>query len=280
MNINKGELKKLFSFREIYIGFLICIGVLALYFYSVYSEVNYGNFYFWKSIHQFIPQIGYWFIAIMLVVGLSKLFPYEREIGFMDLIKTYKNGRTKFVYYKILIVFLYSFLVVTLFYIFAVIYYGSVYTIGDINRLMSQVNYTNLWSDYLVNIGRFTQWQYLLYEYVYLIFAGFSFGLFIVLVSLLIQNSSWVMVICGGLFAVLEFFDRYIALMDLGDLFAYAVMWPAHYVYKYGYNGMLSFQYLHQVDLPQIWKLIVYVFGSIAINIFLIIIIYGRKPKC
>lgn len=265
MNIRCGEIKKLLSFKEIYIGLFFCTLILALFFYTDTHE-----FTFWKEVQDFIPRVGFWFIAAMIIIGLARIFPYENELEIEELLKTYKYGRKKLILSKVFITFVYSFFIVTLVYLIALVFYACIYPIGNINMPMSKVHYTDLWSQVCINTGKLTQLQFLLYEYVYMIFAAFSFGLFVVWISRLTKNARTTIAICGGAFALLEFFNKYITQINFSGFFYYIFQYPLSIIYEFGYNGMLSFRYFRIVDLSKVWIVIMYIFASIIFNIYLI----------
>ena len=123
----------------------------------------------------------------------------------------------------------------------------------------------------------FSHWQYLLYEYTYLIVASFSFGLCVLAISLVVKRSVWVMVICGGLFAASEFSYHFLLKFFSTDMIGAIIA----YLYRFGYNGMLHMFLLDIRPLLQlsISMLALYLFIPIVLLIGVIILAYRRKVK-
>ena len=271
MNIAQVELRKLLSFKVIYIALFFCLFLLTLFFYSSGFNISSFDPEFWKSMRDFMPRNGAWFVAIMIVVGISRMLPYEIETGIDELLKTYKQ-KTKLLFAKLYVVFIYCLSMVTLFYGIAFVVYGWAYSLEGYNLSMAEVN-ANMWVD--LQIGSFTQWQYLLYEYTHLVFISFSYGLCVLTVSLFVKKSVWVMAVCGGFFALFEFFDGF-----LGQFLSTSETWSFLFVvYKYSYNGMLHLAYLERVDLTQLWQLILYLVVQIVTLTCVIIITYKRRTR-
>ncbi|MEK3934644.1 hypothetical protein MKY41_04930 [Sporosarcina sp. FSL W7-1349] len=278
MKILHVEIRKLLSFKEVYVALFICLGMLTLFFFA--DRMPDPNFTFWLSIHDFMPRMGFWFVAVMIVVGISRMIPYERETGIEELQKTYKHGTTKLLLAKLYTVFIYCVLVVTFFYLVALVVYGSIYPIEGYNLPMVESYHTNRWLQFHnPHIDVFTRWQYVLYEYGYMVFASFVFGLFVIVVSLLTKRSVWVMAICGGYFALFELYAKLLSSIHLGELFYWVFHFPANLLYTYGYNGILGFKYMVSVELPNYWMICVSLFIPITVQIILIISIYRRKTK-
>lgn len=275
MKLELFELRKIIRFKEIYIAALMCTGFLLLFFYnSVYFSGEF-DFPFWKSIHDFMPQIGFWMVAIMIVVGGARIIPFEGESGTSELLKTYKLGLNRLAISKIVALLIFCLIVVTYFYGLAIMINGYIYSIDGGNSPLSLTYYS---PSVVIDsgIGEWTNWQYLFYEYVYMVIASGSFGLFVFLISLLVKRSVLVMAICGGIFALFELYDKFIATFLSTNLIGSYIL----DLYQYGYNGMLSFFYLEHTHISELWKLLVYLFVPIIILIFLNIYVYRRKARC
>ena len=279
MKIVHVELRNLLSFREVHIALLLCLGMLSIFFYA--DRLPDPNFTFWLSMHDFMPRIGFWFVAVMIVVGISRMIPYDRETGIEDLLKTYRHGKTKLLLAKLYAVFIYCLLIVTLFYLFAFGVYRAFYTIEGHLIPMVESYHTNLWIQFHnPHIVIFTRLQYFLFEYSYMILASFSFGLFVIIVSLFAKRSVWVMAICGGYFAMFELYAKLLRTIGFGELFYWLFHFPINLLYTYGYNGVMGFEYMERVEVSRYWMIIASLLIPIVVQIGVIIPVYRRKSKC
>ncbi|MEH6943140.1 hypothetical protein [Bacillus sp. JJ722] len=275
MKLELIELRKISKFKEIYIAAFMCTGFLLLVLSNNAYFPGQFDFPFWKAIHDFMPYIGFWMVAIMIVVGGSRIIPIEGESGIDELLKTYKFGLNRLVIAKIVALFIYCAVVVSYFYGLSILINGYIYSIDGGNISLSQSYYSpNI--PIKLGIGEWTNWQYLIYEYVYMVIASCSFGLFVFLISILVKRSVLVMAICGGVFAAFELYDKFIETFLSTNIIG-------HYItslYRYGYNGMLSFFFIDKTHINELWKLMIYLFVPIIILIILNIYVYRRKARC
>lgn len=272
MKIIQAELRKLVSFREVYIALFFCLILLSLQFYM--DRIPDPNYTFWLSMRNLFQGNGAWYIAVMIVVGISRVLPYERETGIDELLKTYKHGISKILLAKLVAIFLYCFSVVTFFYVVAFSVYGKTHSFEENNNMPIGENQTYSWIGLQpVNLD----WQYLLYEYTYLIIASFSFGLCVLAISLVVKRSVWVMAICGGGFATFEFSYHFLLKFFSTDVIGVIIA----DLYRFGYNGMLHMFLLNMGPLLQlsISMLVLYLFIPIVLLIGVIILAYRRKVK-
>ncbi|MCJ7842698.1 hypothetical protein MUB24_17690 [Lederbergia sp. NSJ-179] len=227
------EGKKLFWQREIYIALFLC--TLFFVMAMISDPDPPGPLLFWKTLVSIVPYIGYWFIAILIVVGVARCLPFDREQKMEELMLTYKKGRLPLLMVKQAVIFIYCALIVLYFYLVAGITLATNY---DTAGLFTQ---TKLSPNLSVHLNpEWTFAQLLLYEYGYMVLASYIFALFIFLLSLCIKRSVYIMMMAGSIFAGGEIFDKviakYIGTMELSNYLT-----P---MYEYGFNGMLGFQYL------------------------------------
>ncbi len=228
------EGKKLFSQREIYIALFLCT-VLFVMGLDAIGEPD-VPLLFWRKLADVIPYVGFWFIAILIVVGVARCLPFEQEQGMSELLLTYKKGRLTLLVVKQIVILMYCVSIVLYFYGIAVFVFTMDY---DLTGLFAQVKENpNLY--FYANL----EWTYaelMIYEFGYIVLASYIFALFIVLLSLFIKRSVFIMMIGGSIFAAGELFDKfiikYIGTMELGYYLTT--------IYDYMFNGMLSFRYLN-----------------------------------
>lgn len=272
MNLKLAEVKKFLQFKEIYIAAILCTGLTFLILFSVDSPEE--PFFFWRFIHEFMGYFGYWMVAILLVVGVSRVVPLENETGIDELLKTYKFGKRKLLFAKLWLILIYSIVVITFLYLEVFIFFSSNNLIDGINSTLVEENYHSAWD--IKSIDDWTNGQYFLFQYLYMIIASFSFALFVFLISIVVKRSVIVMMVCGGLFAVFELIERfllyYFSTSKVGEVLSF--------LYDYGYNGMLSAFYMPHFQIDEFWKLIVYVLFPIVVLLSSIISLYERRSNC
>lgn len=233
INLVWTEGKKLFQQREIYIALFLCTVLFVMG--MGYAGERDTPYEFWNEFTGAIPWVGFWFIAVLIVVGVAKCLPFEREQEMGELMLTYKRGRLQLLIVKQIVIFIYCSVVVLYFFVVSFFILAMDY---DIAGLFAQVKVNP--PHYLNANLEWTFAQLLLYEYGYTVLASFIFGLFTLLLSLLIKRSVFIMMIAGSIFAIGELYDkfiqRFIGTLELNNYLSA--------VYDYGFNGMLSYKYL------------------------------------
>ena len=105
-----------------------------------------------------------------------------------------------------------------------------------------------------------------------MVLASYIFALFVFLFSLFIKRSVFIMMTAGGVFALGELCEKYI--------FSWIQTVPGiHnlvYGYRYGLNGMMSFEYL-QVYVPFSKTDVLLLFLCLAAGLFTVNLILGRR---
>lgn len=233
INLVWTEGKKLFQQREIYIALILCTFLFMMLMKNV-GESN-TPYEFWYQLTGAIPWVGFWFIAVLIVVGVAKCLPFEREQEMGELMLTYKRGRLQLLIVKQIVTLIYSAVVVLYFYLVSFFILAMDY---DTTGLFAQVKVNPPW--FFNENLEWTFAQLLVYEYGYTVLASFIFALFIMFLSLFIKRSVFIMMIAGSAFAAGELYERFIqefiGTLELNNYLSA--------IYDYGFNGMLSFQYL------------------------------------
>lgn len=254
------EGKKLIFQRDIYIALFICT---VLFWLAINSSPEPPSpFQFGKSLASVMPWIGYWFVSVLIVVGIARCLPFEREQGMEELIHTYKKGRLHLLVVKQVTLLVYCALVVIYFYLLAIAAYAMQYDTGG---LFAQVRMAE--SPYVSVNPSWTFAQLLLYEYGYLVLAAYIFALSILFLSFIIKRSVFIIMIAGGSFAAGEIFYffllRYIGTMEISKYL--------YFINRYGFNGMLGFNYLDSLTVNYISAIQVYgLFAVIIVLLFLL----------
>lgn len=232
------EGRKLFQQREIYIALFLCTVIFVMGMNGVGEPAT--PFVFWKLLASSIPYVGFWFIAVLIVVGVARCLPFEREQEMGELMLTYKRGRLLLLIVKQIVIFIYCAMIVLYFYGVAFSILAMDY---DIAGVFAQVKLAA--PPYLDANPEWTFAQLLIYEYGYTVLASYIFALFTLLLSLFIKRSVFIMMIAGSIFAVGELFDKiiskYIGTMEVSNYL--------RAIYDYGFNGMLGFRYLDYFNI-------------------------------
>lgn len=259
------EGKKLFSQRELYIALFLCT---VLYVMSLNAVTDSSQaVLFWKEVATAIPYVGYMLIAVTVVVGVSRCIPFEREQEMEELLVTYKRGRVQLLAVKQFVIFLYCAMIVLFYYMIASV---VLLTYASPTGLFAQMgedapNYVSANPDW-------TFAKLILYEAGYTVLASYIFALFVLLLSLFIKRSVFIMMAAGGIFALGELYEKYI----YNWIQTIPGMFNLVYGYRYGLNGMLSFEYL-QVYVPLSKTGVLLLFLSLAAGLFTVNLILGRR---
>lgn len=268
ISLSIAEGKKLFRQREVYIALLLCTA-LMLFGIRQTTSLTGESFLFWRELINQMPFIGYLFIGIMVIVGVSRCLSFEREQRMDDLLKSYKNGRMQLLIAKQLSILLYCATIVLYFYGVATLMLASIYdTKGLLNTVgkIEQLGYLYVTMNPAWTIG-----QLILFEISYLIIVSTIFGYFILLLSLLIKRGVFVMMLGGGLFFGLELFDKMIG-KYVGQ-YEWSNLIPQ--LYRYGFNGMLNFNYVNwPINLTAIQSY--FVLSIVFMLFFIVNLVVGR----
>lgn len=234
INLVWTEGKKLFQHREIYIALFLCTVLFVMGMKSVGGSD--APYQFWRELTNAIPWFGFWFISVLIVVGVAKCLPFEREQEMSGLLLTYKRGRLQLFIVKQIITLIYSAVIVLYFYLVSFFILAMDY---DTKGLFAQVKMNS--PSFFNKDLEWTFAQLLVYEYGYTVLASYIFALFIMFLSLLVKRSVFIMMIAGSIFAAGELYDKFIrkfiGTLDLNNYLSA--------IYDYGFNGMLSYQYLY-----------------------------------
>lgn len=261
------EMKKLFLQREIYIALFLCTVLFAMVLISIGDATT--SVAIWKELASIIPYIGFWFIAVLIVVGIARCLPFEREQNMDELLLTYKKGRLTLLIIKQLTIFIYCAVVALYFYIIAFIGLTMKY---DVIGLFAHVE---LDPPFLFDANpNWTFARLLIYEYGYTVLGSYIFALFTLLLSLFIKRSVFIMMIAGGIFALGEIYEKFIeSFIGTMKLSEYIGV-----IYDYGFNGMLSYRYLD--TFSPFSEMEVYIlFMLVALLLFTLNLLVGRWKR-
>ncbi len=198
------ELKKLLSFREIWIGGLLLTAFLLFAVIMESSQVQ-----DWSLVYQFINRFGTLLFPGFLIIGLSRLFCYEYSEHTDALIHACKSGKKVTFRHKIGISALYSVCIAIFITGIAFIVYMLPVGIG--------ISYSNFDQRYSVlslsNVGIYS------FQVLLMIIGGLSFIGFILLLSTIIRNGAVVMIISGALYGSLMIYETFIRQWFFGHAF-------------------------------------------------------------
>ncbi|REB06630.1 hypothetical protein DVB69_13130 [Sporosarcina sp. BI001-red] len=259
------EGKKLFSQRELYIALFLCT---VLYVMSLDVLIDSTQpVVFWQEMATVMPYIGYMLIAVIVVVGVSRCMPFEREQEMEELLVTYKGGRVQLLAVKQFFLFLFCVLIVLIYYgIASLVLLAYASPTGLFAQMgESAPNYVNPNPDWIFA-------KLMLLEGVYMVLASYIFALFVFLLSLFIKRSVFIMLTAGGIFALGELCEKYI--------FYYIQTMPGIdylvYGYTYGLNGIMSFEYL-EGHVPLSNTEVLLLFLCLAAGLFTLNLLLGRR---
>jgi ABC-type transport system involved in multi-copper enzyme maturation permease subunit len=164
--------------------------------YSMIKQLVMPGVYFtypWKNIIDFPTVLGFLIIVAMVLLGVSPIFSDEYASGLDALILSSKNGRRKITGAKIIACMLYCAAAALIFTLVNMAgYFAALGTIGFDAPIQSI--YTYLASPYGLTVG-----QYFLAQTVVAVVGSISFGLLVLLISVLSKSALIPFFTCGCL---------------------------------------------------------------------------------
>ncbi|WOV84386.1 hypothetical protein PGH26_00110 [Sporosarcina jeotgali] len=259
------EGKKLFLQNELYMALFLCT---VLYAMGTNATIDSSQaVFFWQEMASVMPYIGYMLIAVTIVVGVSRCMPFEREKEMEELLVTYKAGRVQLLVVKQFVLFLFCVSIVLFYYVITSL---VLLAYASPTGLFVQMGANT--PNYLTPNPDWTFAKLMILEGGYMVLASYIFALFVFLLSLFIKRSVFIMLTAGGIFAFWELYEKYI--------FYYIQTMPGieylENVYRYGLNGMLSFEYLEGYVVLSNTEVLL-LFLSLAAGLFTVNLILGRR---
>ncbi|GKV70425.1 hypothetical protein NCCP2716_29230 [Sporosarcina sp. NCCP-2716] len=259
------EGKKLFSQRELYIALFLCTLLFVMNVNALPDSPQ--SVVFWQEMASVMPYFGYMMIAIIVVVGVSRCMPFEREQEMEEVLVTYKGGRVQLLAVKQFVLFFFCVSIV-------LFYYGIASIV-----LLAYASPTGLFTqmgesapNYLSPNPNWTFAKLMLLEGGYMVVASYIFALFVFLLSLFIKRSVFIMLTAGGIFALGELYEKYIfyyiQTMSGIDYLVYG--------YTYGLNGIMSFGYLERYVVFSNREVLL-LFLCLAAGLFVVNLLLGRR---
>lgn len=271
MQLLRAEWKKHRAFREAWVGYLLGFAFLLL---SLYMESSSGSLK-WFGVQQNIYTYGATLTAFLIVIGLSRLFCYERERNVNCLLRTTKNGLADSYFAKIVLTVQYCAVVVAVIGMLSIIVNGYTFGFADASSQMTegvyfaQVPMSNL--------------AYCIVQYIFLLLGALYFAGFVLIVATIVKRSAGVIVLCGGCF--IAFLGYYYVgyLWVQGTWFG----WVCDFLLRYGFSGFMlqeSFSRLSASGMlmgnwTQIWRPVFFVIVTIIIEFAAVWLLWKRKER-
>lgn len=254
------EWKKLAAQKAVYVVFAICTLMLFL-IHEAYSD-NSVRYPFIKSIIDDIPSGGYLLIILPIIVIVARILPIEYELKMLELTSTYKNGRKKIIFIKLLTLFSFSIFVVGYFFFVSGLLSYFKFGMDDLGLSMRALDFYVFFNPN----ENWTVWQVLLIEFIVLCLSLFAFSVFLFLIARFVHRSVFVMFIGGSLFFLVELLDKYV-MRFIGQM---KISHYVSFVIDFSINNLLNLKVLHFVRLSTLFALILTIsILLIFLNLFL-----------
>lgn len=199
------ELKKLFSFREMWIGGLLLTAYLL---FGTMTESSKAQD--WPLIFQYITRFGAFIFPAFLIIGLSRLFCYEYNEHTDGLIHACKRGKKTSFRHKIAVSTLYLVCAAVFIAVIAFIVYMLLLGIGYNSFAHEEEQYRVFaWS----NLGIYA------FQVLLMMAGGLPVAGFILLLSTFIRRGAVVMIISGSLYGALLIYDTFLSERLSGPVF-------------------------------------------------------------
>ncbi len=272
MHLLRAEWKKHCTFREVWIGYLLGFAFLSL---SLYMEKDSSSLK-WFGVQQNIYTYGATLTAFLIVIGLSRIFCYERERNTSCLLRTAKNGLMGTYAAKIILTVQYCAVVIAVIGILSIVVNGYRFGFADASGKMTQGVY--------FEEAPMSNLTYCIVQYIFLFLGALYFAGFVLVVATIAKRSAWVIVLCGGC---------YIAFLGYYYVGRYRIQgnWLGRicdFLFHYGFSGfMLQESYsrlsaagsMPRGDWEQIWKPILFVIVAIMIEFAAVWLLWKRKER-
>ena len=252
----KMELKKLVVQKEIYIILAICTLMVWLSGKAVMlSEVE--PYRFSKSLLNFMPWMGYLFLLFPIIVVVARVLPFEYEQKMVELLATYKYGRKRLLFVKLIVLFCVCAFIVLYFFLIAGVVSYFFYGLDDWTLNIESIGYL-----YVDLEGEWRVWEILIFQYIYLLLSTFLFALSLFLVARFIRRSIFIMLIGGAVVLVVELLDKFV----MGFIGQMQIASYVGVIIDFSINRLVNFEFLNIFTLPQL-------FIGLIIGLLLLVIV-------
>jgi len=250
------ELKKLVVQKEIYIILAICTLMIWLSQKAIFlNEVQ--PYRFSKTLLDFMPWIGYLFLLFPIIVAVSRILPFEYEQKMVELLATYKYGRKRLLFVKLIVLFCVCAFTVFYFFLIAGIVCYFFYGLDDWTLNIESIGY--LYTDLE---GEWRVWEVLVFQYIYLLLSTFTFALSLFLVARFVRRSVLIMLVGGAVVLVVDLLDKFV-MRFIGQM---QIASYVRFIIDFSINSLVNFEFLNIFTLPQL-------FIGLVIGILLLIIV-------
>jgi len=270
MHLLSAEWKKLRTFREVWVGYLLGFAFLS---FSIYMEKDSSSLK-WFGVQQNIYAYGATLTAFLIVIGLSHIFCYERERNTICLIRTAKNGLMDSYVAKIVLTVQYCAFVIAVIGILSIVVNGYRFGFADALGKMTEGVYFE--EVPMSNLA------YCIVQYVFLFLGALYFAGFVLIVAVIAKRSAWVITICGGCYIA---FLGYYYVGQIQDNWLGRI---CNFLFQYGFSGFMlqeSYSRLSATsvmpwgDWEQIWKPILFVIVATTFEFAAVWLLWKRKEQ-
>lgn len=278
MSLIFDEARKHRSFREVWVAILVCCLFGGISLMTLHTNMGpYPDDYtwqYWFFIQQDIHSYGAMVAAILLTVGLPRLFCCETELRTDKLVRTSERGCRRVWLAKVLYTVLYCSVVVGMIGAVSLLIGGSSF---GFREAFSPVSHSMYWSpDGLPPISNLT---YCIIQYGLLFLGSLYYAGFVILASVIMKRTVLSMFVCGGIWALLYGygligFDHFL-IRPLGTAFCYSF---SGFMDQSGFSYAFAGGSMSPV-WSNIWKSVLFVMGMTAAELAVSWLVWRKKAK-
>lgn len=263
------EVRKHHSFREVWVGYLLGVVFFLISFWQgISSDAR------WFVIQQNIYSYGATLTAFLIVIGLSRLICYEKELGTDSLIIASNSGL--FLAWKAKVIFAIGYCAIV------------VFSIGILSLLINgaQIGFKDALSPvsesvYFESVP-LSNLLYCIVQYIFLFLGALYFAGFVLIIAAITKRTALTIILCGG--AYIAFLGYYY----VGRYWIQGTIFNqiCDFLFHFGFSGFMlqeSYSQLSRIDYlatwSQIWKPIVFVVIMIVIEFAGLWLLWGRKAR-
>ena len=226
--------------------------------YERFKKIGYNDeIYYtlgWDNILYYNSWIGFFFIGVLIILGLTPVFAEEYDTSVDNLILTSKHGKSRLIWAKIGAAFIYTAFAVLILYLLPLIFYGWKFGLKGFDVSIRNAKF---YSQSTINLKI---WQFYILQICFNIIGGFSLGLLTLLISSISKNKILTAFISGCGFLVPDLLQRFN--FPFGS-----------FVRTFSYTNFISLEYLNFSGFTMNFLGIPMYFEYFLLIIILIIII-------
>jgi hypothetical protein len=272
MQLLRAEWKKHNTFREAWVGYILGFAFLLVSLYMARSSSELK----WFGVQQNIYTYGATLTAFLIVIGLSRLFCYERERNMDCLLRSMKDGLSGSYTSKVVLTVQYCAIIVAIIVVFSIVANGSMFGFADAFGQMTE-------GVYFIQLPM-SNLAYCMMQYIFLFLGTLYFAGFVLIVATIVKRSAWVIVLCGGCFIAFLGYCYVGYLWVQGSWFGGV----CDFLFYYGFSGFMLQESFSRLSAESgmligswthIWRPIIIVAVMIFIEFVAVWLLWKRKER-